>query len=256
MTLLPEERAEVILAALKRDGRVLVDALAGELAVSGETIRRDLKRLEKDGLLRRSHGGAVPVAPRQAKEHPFFARKVMNVSAKRRIAAAASAHVADGQALMMDSSSTVEELLRALADRRDLTIVTNSVAILVDPACRPHRLISVGGEFQPDEMTFHGPLSVAAARQFNADIAFISVKALSRRSGLMVADAAEAAIKRSFIEAANRCILLVDGDKFDGSGLVSVGPLSIVDLVVTDRSPDDGWRRILDQAGLEVEIAG
>lgn len=72
----------------------------------------------------------------------------------------------------------------------------------------------------------------------------------------MVADAAEAAIKRSFIEAANRCILLVDGDKFDGSGLVSVGPLSIVDLVVTDRSPDDGWRRILDQAGLEVEIAG
>ncbi len=255
MTLLPEERAEAILGRLKREGRVLVEALSADLGVSGETIRRDLKRLEADGLLRRSHGGAVPVPPRQAKEHPFPARRVLNVSAKRRIAATAARHVTDGQAIMMDSSSTVQELLGALTARRDLTIVTNSVALLVDPACRPHRVISVGGEFVAEDMTFHGPLSAAAARQFHADVAFLSVKALSRRSGLMVADSAEAEIKRAFLASADRRVLLVDGDKFDGSGLVSVAPLGALDVVITDHPPHDDWAALIAEAGVRLEVA-
>ncbi len=225
MSLLPEERAEAILRVLQRDGRVIVERLAQELNVSGETVRRDLKRLETDGLLRRSHGGAVPVLPRQAEDFSFPARSVLNISAKRRIAAAAARHVTDGQALMLDSSSTVQEVMRPLSPRRNLTIVTNSVALLTDPASLPHRLISVGGERHPDIMTFRGPLAVAAARQFHADLAIVSVKALSLRGGLMVANAEEAEIKRAFIENADRVLLLVDGDKFDGSGLVSVAPL-------------------------------
>jgi DeoR/GlpR family transcriptional regulator of sugar metabolism len=256
MNLLPEERAETILRRLQRDGRVLVDTLAGELSVSGETIRRDLKRLERSGLLRRSHGGAVPMPPSQEEDLSFPARSILNISAKRRIAAAAAAHVADGQALMMDSSSTVQEALRALGDRRDLTIVTNSIGLLTDPASRTHRVISVGGEYEPDIMTFHGPLAVAAARQFHADLTIISVKALSRRSGLMVANAAEAEIKRAFIECADQTLLLVDGDKFDSSGLVAVGPLSSVDILITDREPDEEWSEIIAGANVRLEMAG
>lgn len=255
MNLLPEERAEAILRCLQRDGRVLVDALSEELSVSGETIRRDLKRLEKDGLLRRSHGGAVPLPQRHAADLSFPARSVLNISAKRRIAAAAAAHVTDGQALMMDSSSTVQEVMRTLGDRRDLTIVTNSIALLTEPSARAHRVISVGGECQHDVMTFHGPLAVAAAKQFHADIAIISVKALSKRSGLMVANADEAEIKRAFIECADRTLLLVDGDKFDGSGLVSAGLLSSIDTLITDRKPDDAWSDVLAEASIRLEIA-
>lgn len=254
MSLLPEERVEAILRRLHLDGRVLVDMLANELVVSGETIRRDLKRLEKDGLLRRSHGGAVPAPQRQAEDFSFPARSVLNISAKRRIAAAAAAHVSDGQALMMDSSSTVQEVMRALGERRNLTIVTNSIALLSDPSSRQHRVISVGGECQHEVMTFHGPLSVAAAKQFHADLAIISVKALSRRSGLMVANAAEAEIKRAFIEGAERTLLLVDGGKFDGSGLVSVAPLSAVDMLVTDHRPIEEWSEIIADAGIKLQI--
>ncbi len=146
MSLLPEERAEAILRVLSRDGRLLVEAASRELNVSGETIRRDLKRLETAGLLKRSHGGAVPVPPRQAEDLSYPARSVLNISAKRRIASAAARHIADNQALMVDSSSTALEVVRALKGRKGLTIVTNSVALLTDPASLPHRLISVGGE--------------------------------------------------------------------------------------------------------------
>ncbi len=255
MSLLPEERAEAILRVLSRDGRLLVEAASRELNVSGETIRRDLKRLETAGLLKRSHGGAVPVPPRQAEDLSYPARSVLNISAKRRIASAAARHIADNHALMVDSSSTALEVVRALKGRKGLTIVTNSVALLTDPASLPHRLISVGGERHPEVMTFHGPLAVEAARRFHADLAIISVKALSKRSGLMVANAEEAELKRVFLENAERSLLLVDGDKFDGSGLVSVAPLEAVSALITDREPSSEWRTLIEKAGVALEIA-
>ncbi len=255
MSLLPEERTEAILQALYRKGRLLVEEAARDMNVSGETIRRDLKRLEKAGLLKRSHGGAVPVPPRQAEDFAYPARAVLNIAAKRRIATAAAAHIGGDQALMIDSSSTALEVVRALGARKGLTIVTNSVALLTDPASLPHRLISVGGEHHPDIMTFRGPLAVAAARRFHADLAIISVKALSKRSGLMVANAEEAELKRVFIENAARTLLLIDGDKFDGSGLVSVAPLSAVSTLITEREPEGEWRRLIGEAGVTLEIA-
>ena len=255
MSLLPDERTQIILQALYRDGRLLVEDAAREMNVSGETIRRDLKRLEKAGLLKRSHGGAVPVPPRQAEDFSYPARSVLNIAAKRRIAAAAARHISDDQALTVDSSSTALELVRALEGRKGLTIVTNSVALLTDPASLPHRLISVGGERHPDIMTFRGPLAVEAARRFHADLAIVSVKALSKRSGLMVANAEEAELKRIFIENAGRTLLLIDGDKFDGSGLVSVAPLSAVSTLITDREPQGDWRRLVEDAGVTLEVA-
>lgn len=256
MSLMPEERADAILQRLQRDGRVLVDAIARELAVSGETIRRDLRQLESVGLLRRSHGGAVRVPPRNAEDLSFPARSTLNMAAKRRIAARAKAYVRNGISLMVDSSSTAQEVMRALGQVRDLTVVTNSMALLSDPACLRHRLISVGGECKRDVQTFLGPLAVKAARQFQADLAIVSVKALSRRSGLMVANAAEADIKQAFIECAARTILVVDSGKFDGSGLVAVAPLSAVHAVVTDKAPSAEWKRLIARSGARLHVAG
>lgn len=255
MSLLPEERVQAIMAVLRRDGRLLVDAMAEEFGVSGETIRRDLKRLEKAGLLRRSHGGAVPLPPRQGEDLPFPARSVLNAGAKRKIAAAAARHVQDSQSLMLDSSSTVHEVMPHLGARQGLTLITNSVALLSDPFSMPHKLLSVGGEWQRDLMTFRGPLAVDAIRRFHADLAFISVKALSPRSGLLVANAEEAELKRAFVESARKTILLADGDKFDGAGLVAFAELGAISHLITDRQPSEEWSGLLDKAGVVVEIA-
>ncbi|GGE22711.1 DeoR family transcriptional regulator [Aureimonas endophytica] len=255
MSLLPDERFQTILDHLRRDGRVLVAEVARALAVSGETVRRDLLKLEEAGLLRRCHGGALPAPPPQGEDLPFPARSVLNIAAKRRIAALAAAEVRDGEAIMLDSSSTVHEIVRPLGARRGLTLVTNSVALLSDPHAMPHQLLSVGGEWRRELMTFAGPLAVEAIRRFRADRAFISVKALSPDGGLLVANAEDAALKRAFIDSAARTVLLVDGDKFDGPGLLTAAPLHAVDRIVTDRLPDERWRAALDDAGVALDVA-
>lgn len=245
------ERRRALLDRLNRDGRLVVAELAGALAVTEETIRRDLTRMEREGLLCRTHGGALPL-PAGPEDLPYRVRDVTNIAAKRTIGALAAALVPDGASIMLDSSSTAYEALRALKGHRDLTVITNSVRLLADPDMTEHAVISVGGELRRRTMTFVGPLTCQTVAQFNADIALLSCKALSPDAGIMDANLADAAVKRAFIDNAARVILLADASKLDHTALITIADIRAVDTLVTDRRPSDAWLDRLDRDGVRL----
>jgi DeoR/GlpR family transcriptional regulator of sugar metabolism len=245
------ERKNKILDLITRDRRVVVTELSKEFGVTEETVRRDLSKLEKDGLVSRTHGGAL-AAQKEPEDLPYRARHVINIEAKRAIAAKAAALVNDGDAVMMDSSSTAYEALQAIKDRQDLTLITNSVRIFSDPGLNGHTVMSVGGEFRRRSQTFVGPVATQAIGQFNADIALISCKALSLTGGIMETNVADADVKRAFIRNARQVCLLVDRDKFDGSALISVCDFDPISFVVTDQRPAPQWVELFEKANVKL----
>ncbi|MFB2550355.1 DeoR/GlpR family DNA-binding transcription regulator [Ensifer soli] len=248
------ERRQKILARVDRDGSVTVADLSLAFGVTEETIRRDLQGLDREGLLSRTHGGAVARA-RETEDLPYPLRQTTNIAAKRAIAALAVAEIAEGDAVMVDSSSTAYEVLPLLARFRDLTLVTNSVRIVAEPTVTAHPIMSVGGELRRQSMTFVGPLATGAIGQFSADVALISCKALARDGGVLDASLADAEVKRAFIGAARKVCLLVDGDKFGGSALTRVCGLDRIDVVLTDRMPGGDWPSLLARAGARLRVA-
>jgi DeoR/GlpR family transcriptional regulator of sugar metabolism len=153
---------------------------------------------------------------------------------------------------MIDSSSTAFEVLSALKDHHDLTLITNSVRITANPGATQHTIVSVGGELRKQSMTFVGTLATQAIAKFNADIALISCKAISISGGVMDASLPDAEVKRAFIAAARKVCLLVDGDKFDGSALTSVCPVDQINAVITDRQPSQEWIKHFQKLDIPV----
>lgn len=249
--MLASERRRAILERLAQDGRVVVAEIARIFDVAEETVRRDLNHMERDRLLSRTHGGALPCTAGD-EDLPYRVRGVTNVAAKRIIATLAARLVPDGAAVMLDSSSTAHEALRALAGHRGLTVITNSVRLLSDPEATSHTVISIGGELRRQTMTFVGPVACQAAAQFNADVALVSCKALSLGGGIMDPNLADAAVKRALIGNAARVILLADSSKFDSTALATIADFRVLDTLVTERLPGDAWRERLTNDGVTL----
>ena len=249
--MLAVERRQKILDLVYRQRTVQVTDLSKFFGVTEETIRRDLQALDGSGLLSRKHGGAI-ARETEAEDLPYRMRQITNIEAKRKIAALAATLVHDTNAVMIDSSSTAFEVLSALRDHRDLTLITNSVRIAAEPGATQHSIVSVGGELRKQSMTFVGTLATQAIAKFNADIALISCKAISISGGVMDASLPDAEVKRAFIAAARKVCLLVDGDKFDGSALTSVCPVDQINAVVTDRQPSDAWIKHFQMLGIPI----
>lgn len=245
------ERAQRILSLLADRGAVKVTALAVELNVAEETIRRDLARLERAGKLTRTHGGAMP---RLAEDLPYRLRHDIARSAKAAIAELALDEVADGMTLMLDSSSTVFAMLPGLDRRAGLTIVTNSVPVCAEPGVTAHTVLSTGGELGRRSMTFTGPMAVAALSRFRADVAFIGAKAVSRDGVILEASLADAEVKQAIIAHARRTVLLADSSKLDAEGAVAVGPIGLVSALVTEAAPSASWAQLLAEEGVRVVV--
>src|SRR3954453_8521161 len=163
------ERRQKIMDRILRGRNVVVAELSEAFGVTAETVRRDLNRLEREGLGARTHGGEVS-ARRGVEDLPYGTRHLINNDAKRSIAAKAAALVGDNQSVMLDSSSTAFEVLAFLRERSNLTLITNSVRVLSDSDMTGHIIMSVGGELRRRSMTFVGPLATRAIEQFKADI--------------------------------------------------------------------------------------
>ena len=248
------ERKHKILDLILRDRKVVVTELSQQFGVTEETVRRDLNKLEQDGLVSRTHGGAV-ARRGEVEDLPYRTRHLTNLEAKRAIATEVAELVDDGMSVMMDSSSTAFEALATLRAHRDLTLITNSVRILSDPDLTGHTIMSVGGELRRRSMTFVGPLAREAIGQFNADVALISCKALSPSGGIMETNVPDAEVKRAFIRNAQRVCLLVDGDKFDRSALITICGFERIHTVITDRQPAPAWADVFERAGATLIVA-
>jgi DeoR family glycerol-3-phosphate regulon repressor len=257
--LLGRVRKERMTEMIRMRGFMSSSALAAEFGVSEMTVRRDLAELAAQGVLIRTHGGAMWREERTIEtggaEEPFFdARMKLNHDAKVRIAAAAEKLVQKGQAVALDLGTTTYQLAQRLSERQDVKIITNNLRIATALASYPHDIYLLGGHVRHNEMSLCGPVAVQQAGKLRFDIAFIAVAALST-SGVYDYAIEEAELKHIFMTQATRKVLLCDSSKFGRVSLVQVAQLDEFDVLVTDAPPPPNIAAALEAAGVETIIA-
>jgi DeoR family fructose operon transcriptional repressor len=247
-----EERQREILRRARAAGRVDVVRLAEELAVTNETIRRDLSVLERAGVLRRVHGGAIPVE-RLGFEPALSARDAVMTVEKERIAKAALAELPDEGAVIIDAGSTTGRLADALPPDRELTVVVNAPPLATSLATRPNlTVIMLGGRVRRRTLATVDDWNLQQLSQLHVDVAFMGTNGLSMECGFTTPDPAEASVKRSMIAASRRAVVLADHTKIGNDYLARFAMIGDVDTLITDDGVDLGLVEDFEQSGLRM----
>ncbi|KQS60446.1 D-beta-D-heptose 1-phosphate adenosyltransferase [Geodermatophilus sp. Leaf369] len=247
-----EERQEHILRAARSVGRVEVAELAAELDVAPETIRKDLTALERVGVLRRVHGGAIPVE-RLGFEPAVAARDVVLTAEKERIAKAAIAELPDEGAVLIDAGTTTARLADHMPTDRELTVVTNSLQLAGKLAAFPAlNVLLLGGRVRSRTLASVDAWALSALAGVYVDLALLATNGVSVERGLTTPDPAEAAIKTAMIGASRRVVLLADHSKVGHDHFAHFGDLDAVDLLITDTGLDERTAAELADAGPRV----
>ena len=252
--LLPGERRRLIEERLREQGSVSVAALEAEFAISPMTARRDLVELERQGVARRTHGGAI-LPGLSSHEDSFFKRLEVAVEEKERLAEAALAQLSPGDAVFVDCSTTAYfAARRVVRDNFRCTLLTNAVPVmeLVCESDAPQvDLIGMGGTLRKLTRSFVGPQAVAGIEAHFADQVVFSVAGLTEEGHLTDPDPLEAEVKRTMIRRARRAILLADESKFDRASLSVIVDVTEVDVILAAGVPDRSLTP-LRRAGVEV----
>ena len=250
-----EERQQRIVDRCRARQRVEVAALAEELAVTSETIRRDLRVLERRGVLRRVHGGAVPVEGIGFEPVPAPAGGAMTAE-KARIARAALAELPEEGTILLDAGTTTARLANELPSDRTLTVVTHSVSIALMLTTRPNLTVMlIGGRLRGRTLATVDTWALRALKDTFVEVAFLGTSGVSPARGLTTPDSAEAAIKRAAIGSARRCVLLADHTKVGDDHFTKFAALNEIDTVITDSGLDAGSAAELAAAGPKVITA-
>lgn len=248
------QRKQAIVRQLRATGRVDAADVAGQLGVTKETVRKDLIALERQGLLRRVHGGAVPVE--QLAFEPAVSTRTYYSEEKTRIAVAALAHLPAGGAVLIDAGSTTGRLAELFPGDRELTVYTNALSIALTLLTRPLlTVVTLGGRIRPLTQAGVDDWPARALNEINVDVAFLGTNAISVERGLTTPDQAEAAVKRLMLASARRRILLADHSKVGAVSLCKHADIADIDLLITDSGLPDVELKALRAAGLEVEQA-
>lgn len=246
------ERQQEILRLARDGGRVDVLSLAEEFQVTAETIRRDLKALDRAGLVRRVHGGAIP-AGRLDFEPDLAERESTAADEKDRIAHAALAELPADGSVILDAGSTVGRLAVAFPLECSLTVVTHALPVAARLADHPGvDLHLVGGRVRHRTRAAVDAWALRAYGEIHADVVFLGANGFSVDGGLTTPDLAEGAVKRATVSAARRVVLLADSAKHGHSHFARFGDLADVDLLITDSglSPKDA--AAIEATGTEV----
>jgi DeoR family fructose operon transcriptional repressor len=232
--------------------RVSVTSLAGHFAVVGETIRRDLADLESRGLIRRVHGGAIPLE-RVTFEPPIEARHDLMRPEKERIARAALAELPGEGFAFIEAGSTTSFLARVLPADCSLTIVTNAGYIASSLASHPNlTVLAVGGRVRPRSLACVDDWALETLSRLRVTVAFLGTNGLSVENGLTTPDPAEAAVKRAMLSIAQHTVLLADHSKIGAGCLLRYGELDQIDTLITDSGLPQSQERDLQDAGIRV----
>jgi len=235
------ERRNAILEKLQAERKVVVSELSALYEVSEETIRRDLEKLENEGYVIKSYGGAV-LNENTNLDLPFNVRKNKNVIGKQKIADLLSRVICDGDSIFLDASSTAVAIAKAIRNKRGLTIITNSLEIAIElldvSECK---VILTGGEIVSTAFGVVGHVTDKTIRSYYLDKAVISCKGLDLEKGFTDSDERHANNKRSMLESAKSKILAIDNSKLDKISFAKIGKLSDLDMIVTDVKPEEKW---------------
>jgi DeoR family fructose operon transcriptional repressor len=229
-----------------------VAQLAADLKVTAETVRRDLSALERQGVLRRVHGGAMPVE-RLGFEPGLAARDAVLRAEKKRIAKAALAELPVEGAVLIDAGTTTARLTEVLPASRELTIVTNALPIALSLSVRPGlTVLAVGGRVRGRTLAAVDDWALRALRDTYVDVAFLGTNGISVERGLTTPDPAEAAVKRAMISAAPRVVVLADHTKVGATHFARFGTVEEVDVLITDSGLGDAEVSRLEASGPTV----
>jgi DeoR family fructose operon transcriptional repressor len=252
-----EERQQAIAGLVTQRGRVAVTAVAEHFGVTTETVRRDLAVLERAGMLRRVHGGAVPAGTLAVVEPGLGERHSTRTDAKRRIAAAAAGLLpGTSGSVILDGGSTTAALAELIPGDRALVAATNSVPIAARLAGAPGITLHVlGGRVRGITQSAVGESTVGALADLRADVVFLGTNGISPGYGFSTPDEAEAAVKRAMARAGQRVVVLGDSSKLGREHLVRFATLADVDVLVTDDQADPAVVAELQLAGIEVLVA-
>ena len=246
------ERHEAILARARANGRVEVGALAEELGVTVETVRRDLTALERLGVVRRVHGGALPVE-RLTLEPTLATREAQQSEQKRRIAQRAIDEIPHGASVLLDSGTTTVAIAALLPVDKELTVVTNSITIAATLAERAGiELMMLGGRIRYRTGAAVGTWATTALRDVYTDVAFLGTNGFSVERGFTTPDQAEAVAKAAMTTASRRVIMVADATKAGQVHLHRFAAIDQVAMLLTDASLDDDTVEDFDAAGVEV----
>lgn len=252
-----EERQQAIADLVTARGRLSVAELADRFTVTTETVRRDLSLLERAGVVRRVHGGAVPSKSLTVLELAVNERDVSHSEQKDRVASAALAFLpADGGSVLLDAGTTTARLAALLPHEHTFTVFTNAVPIAGWLASRPNvELHLLPGRVRRTTQAAVGEETVAALSALRTDVAFIGTNGLTVSHGLSTPDQSEAATKRAMLASARQVVVLADSSKIGAESTIRFGELDRVDVLVTDSGISDADRDELTALDIQVVVA-
>lgn len=245
------EREAYIVEKLKQQGRVMVNELAEELDVTTMTIRRDLQRLHQQGTLQKVHGGAV-LPNGLPKEKPFGEKKLILTQQKRSIASEAMALITLGDTILLDAGTTPFEIACLLKEMPGVHVVTSDLHIAMELCSAEGKLFFIGGEIEKELGRSTGSKAFQFLSDIHVDTVFLGISSVSDEFLLGSHTLENAELKRTFLKCGSRKVLLADKTKFGIKAFAQIGPLSLMDLLITDKSFNEAELKYFETHGIEL----
>jgi DeoR/GlpR family transcriptional regulator of sugar metabolism len=250
--MMPRERLENIKQIAINDKIIYVSELSKQFMVTNETIRRDLDKLVMRGVVTRSYGGAL-LNYGQINENKNSRKKSkVNKHNKNYIVEKAVSFIKEGSTIVADSSSIVLEVLKGIKNRKDVTVITNSLEALQELSKSNINIISTGGDVNSKSLSMQGSIAEEAIKKYNVDIALVDCKGIEINKGILDSNETEAEIKRIMIKQAIKVVLLVEHDKFDKTSLIKLFDYEDIDYIITDKKPREEWIDLLKTYNIKI----
>ncbi|MVM37844.1 DeoR family transcriptional regulator [Spirosoma sp. HMF3257] len=253
--MLPNQRRDKILELLKEDGSAKVIDLARIFKVTEVTIRQDLEKLEKDGLVTKEHGGAY-LKNVEDQVRTFSLGNQENIDKKELIATKCLEFIESGDSIILDSGSTTTEIAKKLRGYKNLTVITNALNIALILGAEPGiELIVTGGEFKPPTLSLTGQKAADFFKGINVQKLFLATAGISLKSGLTYPSISDLVVKKAMIDAADTTYLVADSTKMGKSAFASLGALSLIDYIITDAGIEEKHKQVFRDNEIELIIA-
>jgi len=253
--MLPNQRREKIIELLKEDGSAKVIDLARIFKVSEVTVRQDLEKMEKEGLIIREHGGAF-LKNVEDSVRSFSILNNANMEKKELIGRCAAKFIDNGDTIILDSGSTTTEIAKNLTGRKNLTVITNALNIALILGAEPGiDVIVTGGEFKPPTLSLTGQKAADFFKGLHVDKLFLATAGISLRSGLTYPGLSDIVVKKAMIDVSDVTYLVADSTKIGKNAFASLGALSLIDHIITDAEIDPEHLKLFRENEIEIIIA-
>jgi DeoR/GlpR family transcriptional regulator of sugar metabolism len=254
--MLANQRRDKIYELIQEDGSAKVINLAKIFKVTEVTIRQDLEKLEKDGLVIKEHGGAF-LKDIKDQVQSFSLGHKENIDKKELIAKKCMEYIENGDTIILDSGSTTTEIAKLLKGFTSLTVITNALNIALLLGADPGiEVIVTGGEFKPPTLSLTGQKAADSFKGLYVQKLFLATAGISLKAGLTYPSISDLVVKKAMIEAADTTYLVADSTKIGKSAFASLGALSLIDFIITDNCIEEKHKEIFKDNEIELIIAG